>query len=536
MYDVSGIQKYIFSSNKLIENVGSSMLVEKVLKKFLIEAIKESVSNIDNFKEDWMTYNKFHAKYNPEIEAETIYIGGGNALVCYKNKEIYEEVSSRLAQKVFMETYSLRVTSAYIETNFESFSCDREKLIGELDRIKQSEYNNLPLQGISITKQDNNTGQPISNCYDNKSKRYISVETYLKNKGFELYASEYDEYIKSKDTAYVKNIDDIVDKNVDSYIGLVHIDGNNMGKKIKDAIESKVDYEEAIKIIRNISKEIDEIYGNVFEETVYLYVKYTENINSKDKNSSSKKGEDNKFILPIRPIVLNGDDITFICKGNLAIDTVVRFLKMIDNSRISSIYDDKISACAGIALVRSHFPFYRAYEIAEQCCSNAKKKAKLIAAEEGQDVGSWFDFHIVYNNEINTSLANIRKARYNAHYMGEAKNYDDLEEYNLLYRPWCVSENYYGKYKWNQSIKLYENLEKQKWTSSNLEELKQNYILGGKEIKDFLGKMKSREKTLDEDILNSDTPGFDEDRMTPYIDLIEIMSLYENLDEGDGVK
>lgn len=119
--------------------------------------------------------------------------------------------------------------------------------------------------------------------------------------------------------------------------------------------------------------------------------------------------------------------------------------------------------------------------------------------------------------------------------MEDAKDYDDFEEYNLLYRPWCVSENYYGKYKWNQSIKLYENLEKQKWTSSNLEKLRQNYILGGKEMKNFLGKMKSRKKTLDENILNSDTPGFDEDRMTPYIDLIEIMSLYENLDEGMGL-
>lgn len=528
IYDVSGIQRYIFSSNRLVENVGSSMLIEKVLKKFLVESIEESVSDKEKFKKDWTIYNEFNMKHNLEIEAEIIYIGGGKAIVCYKDDGLYSKVDSKLAQKVFLKTYSLRVVSAYYNTNFKSFTKDREELIKELNKVKQKEHKNLPLQGISITKQDNITGQPISNCYDRKAERYTSVETFLKNEGFDLYGDEYDEYITNKNMAFLKNIDDIVDKNTDSYVALVHIDGNNMGKKIKNALENKEDYEEAVRTMRNISKEIDEIYKNAFEEIVSLYIKYIEKFDLEDL----KKDEDGKIILPIRPIVLNGDDITFICKGNLAIDTVVRFLRIIEKSEITSINNDKISACAGIALARSHFPFYRAYELAEQCCSSAKKKAKVIATEENQDVKSWFDIHIAYNNEISVSLGKVRRGRYNVHYIKSALDYDDLEEYNLLYRPFCISDSYEGKYKWSNLEVLYKKLEEKKWTSSNLEKLREKYMLGESEITYFLEKMKSRGKILDEEILNLNAAGFDDNHMTPYIDIIEIMKFNESLDKG----
>ena len=41
LYDVRGIQEFIFSSTKLKENIGASIIVKEILDRFLKESIKE---------------------------------------------------------------------------------------------------------------------------------------------------------------------------------------------------------------------------------------------------------------------------------------------------------------------------------------------------------------------------------------------------------------------------------------------------------------------------------------------------------------
>lgn len=42
-YDISGIQDYIFATNRLRENVGASYNVNRILNLFLPDAINEAV-------------------------------------------------------------------------------------------------------------------------------------------------------------------------------------------------------------------------------------------------------------------------------------------------------------------------------------------------------------------------------------------------------------------------------------------------------------------------------------------------------------
>jgi len=49
----------------------------------------------------------------------------------------------------------------------------------------------------------------------------------------------------------------------------------------------------------------------------------------------------------------------------------------------------KMSACAGVAIVRSHYPFARAYELAERLCQHAKS-----VRHQQQDGSCWLDWHI----------------------------------------------------------------------------------------------------------------------------------------------
>jgi len=93
--------------------------------------------------------------------------------------------------------------------------------------------------------------------------------------------------------------------------------------------------------------------------------------------------------IPIRPVVLGGDDFTFICRADFALDYVKSYLKNFE-SETKEMFESKVmpkcksdqqkevlknglTACAGIAFIKSSFPFHSGYNLAENLCSMAKK-------------------------------------------------------------------------------------------------------------------------------------------------------------------
>jgi hypothetical protein len=66
VYDTVGIQSYIFSSNKLAENVGASKLVADIFGKTLCEVIEDVTGET---LPDWRKGMKLKA----ELSAEIIY-------------------------------------------------------------------------------------------------------------------------------------------------------------------------------------------------------------------------------------------------------------------------------------------------------------------------------------------------------------------------------------------------------------------------------------------------------------------------------
>jgi hypothetical protein len=111
-------------------------------------------------------------------------------------------------------------------------------------------------------------------------------------------------------------------------------------------------------------------------------------------------------VIPMRPILLGGDDITFIIRADLAVDYTTRLLVEIEN-RLAEVElikatRTRLSACAGIAIVRPGTPFLSANMLAESLCKFAKLRVKQggkVAAEgdtENQTEGypSAIAFHL----------------------------------------------------------------------------------------------------------------------------------------------
>jgi len=540
VYDVMGIQRFVFGTNRLKENIGGSILVEKVLSLFLPQTIK---AHTQKCYTNWSKAERFEMLHDPYLEAEVIYIGGGNALVAYRDKDIEMKVTRAFSKLVFEKTYSLGVASASIETDFTSnFDSERLKLFNELSKKKAEYIKTYPLMGIAITKQDIETGFPITSF--NQQGEYFTMEKYLKQKeegeAFSRFVNgnRGNEYsFLGEEFLYPREIDDLGQYEGENFIAIVHIDGNNMGRKISNCLQGYKNYEEAVQKMRCLSLKISETYSNAFKNLVELI---QENINGLEKRKIIKaaKAENGKRYLPIRPIILNGDDITFICHAKIALHLSEIFLNYIKKQFISDLKSN-LSACAGIAIFKSHFPFSKAYELAEECCTSAKAKAKFPFYTDGEKIGNWIDFHVCYGG-ITENLSKFRERCYNvADLKAPIDRSSDrvLKGYNLLWRPWCMDDSpETEQYSWEYFKKMNQYFLKDKetkWPRSKLKGLRDAYSHGAEAVRVFLEEANSRGYFLPEINGQAYERGFNADGCTPYFDVLEMMDLYEELGEGE---
>ena len=90
-----------------------------------------------------------------------------------------------------------------------------------------------------------------------------------------------------------------------------------------------------------------------------------------------------------------------ICRGDIAIDFVKEYISLFEE-KTKNLLSRKLTACAGIAFIKSSYPFSFGYELAETLCGLAKKDAKsdeMKNANEGM-VPSCLMFHKVQSSFV----------------------------------------------------------------------------------------------------------------------------------------
>ncbi len=118
---------------------------------------------------------------------------------------------------------------------------------------------------------------------------------------------------------------------------------------------------------------------------------------------------------PAVPLILGGDDLTVLLRGQDALPFAVRYLKAFDEltggdpdiSRLAP--DGRLAACAGVAIVKRSHPFSAAYELAEQLADSAKRVKRRVVTREDRTVAcSALDFHVLYDS-TGAQLPRIRR-------------------------------------------------------------------------------------------------------------------------------
>jgi len=404
VYDTIGIQSYIFSSNKLAENVGASKLVANVFdKNGLLPTVIAKCT--EQSLPDW----REGGKLNLSLKAEIVYQGGGNSYVVFDNEETFQEVTKAFLIGVSSTAPGIGIAVAAIETDFSNYNSDFDKINKRLMLVKGGFDMPTFAGNQPITKQSNRTGLPVSIFRDNE---YMSYAQMKKREKYANYKEKYESSIND-----FENL--VFEKNTDSFIAIIHADGNNMGKHIKDFMEKSCGtYEEAVPKIRELAVKIDNCYGKARERTIKsfneAYTAYVKKLNVKYPNKQYSTQP------PIFELIGDGDDTTLVIGGRFALDFAARLLREIEKTPSPERpFEHKPTACAGVVLFHSHYPFSEAYKLAEGLCSNAKKPSR--DAE-----GSYIDFHLHSSGNV-VGLSQLRSKQY------------IVDGKTIIHRPWKVS-------------------------------------------------------------------------------------------------
>lgn len=369
-YDVSGIQSYIFASRQLRENVGASQNVGRILRETLPGILTEwAMSCPDTVRTNWEDPKNwgFSLPKTEELLAEILYIGGGNAFVVYREETAYNQVSRLFAMKMMEQCQGVTVLSAHVEANPDNFPGDLERLNQEMAQIKRRLRRPQPLSSYAVVEQDGFDGSPVTHL-----EIRGEASTKLSELRYEKRRDSLSNGAKTQPGRYALEMEDLAEqKGENSYIAVIHIDGNNMGELVQKLMDQNPTYETAVPAMRQLSAGIAQRNRQASEamETAFASVFDRET-------------------LPLRPLIMDGDDMTFLCCCKAGIGAAVACLR-----RLLQLSDQKLplSACAGIAFVHNHFPFSIAYDAAEACCSRAKNRWY----QEKDDKTAYLDFQVV---------------------------------------------------------------------------------------------------------------------------------------------
>lgn len=341
---VQGIQGFIFQTNKLEDIVGASELVERACTKVF-----------DEFRED---------------NREPILNAAGNVKYEFHSEAALRKAVLLYPKRVMEEAPGITVSQAVVEYNDENF----DKAVNELESRLRAQRNRQAkslTMGCMAMERSRKTGLP---AVKKDKGDYVDEGTDAKRQ-----AADNESLFKKlhgEDTCFkrVLNLNQLTDKN--DWIAIIHADGNGLGE-----IVSKIKEPEKLSdFSRNLDKSTIAAAHSACKEI--------------------HEGRENGPAL-IRPIVIGGDDLTVICRADVAVPFVKKYLQYFEKETKENI-GSKLTACAGISFVKASYPFYFGYDLAEALCSEAKKDAKsdVMKRRNGGEAASCLMFHKVQSSFV----------------------------------------------------------------------------------------------------------------------------------------
>jgi len=451
--DTPGIQSYIFGSNRLRENIGGSELVRRATEQWPLEILKgmgDSNVNKPTALKPAQRLNDELCIEDGKLDAEVIYVGGGNIVILFREDTHARAFVTQLNYKTLEEAPGLDLIAAHVP-----FDWAQDRLRDKVDeanrqlaRRKQSRPASQPLLGLGVTAACQSTGlvATTTNTVHGKPNgedayaisdavaAKLEMVEAAQNRLQDIFADD----IRRTNYDFPRAFDEFGrSKGEMSYIAVVHADGNQMGQFFRSIGVGTKDPRAYIRELRGASTRVEDAGMEALNQTIRTLIA---SVDYDDENDPMVGGKvpvrDGK--LPIRPLVFGGDDVTFVCDGRLGLTLAARYLEAFQEKCEERHLD--LHACAGIAVVKTHYPFARAYELSEKLAGNAKA---YVREEIGQDASA-LDWHFAVSGLMG-GVDEIRRREY------------AVDAGSLYLRPLPLAED--GWRSWPKFIQVLETFE-----------------------------------------------------------------------------
>lgn len=512
--DTVSIQKYIFSTNNLKENLGASFIVaEKIYTTYLEEAIKEVFGEVNkSLLQDWKTEPEKIAIKNG-APYEVGYEGGGNAFLLFADENRARAFIEKWSKMLLVYCPGLVASAAAgrIELNG-NFSRSLKSLFETLSKNKAEFVAQTVIPRHGITADCARTGYSREVWCDNlpaSDRDYISSVASAKISAVEDATEKYREILKDVVKKHDPEHYDFTNeleklgqiKHEESHIAIVYIDGNDMTTRFRN--------QSGLPDLRKLSSSVKQATLESFKRMLKIVIEKIPKMN-KEFNLQKK---DKKTILPLRPIIIGGDDITFVSEGRLGVWLAKVFLEEFEQQQVSDGLP--LTACASVSITKTKYPFYRGYSLSEQLLKNAKDIRK-----HENDSGSWIDFHISYGG-FSGSLKQIREKHYRTSYCKK-----------LILRPYKLSD-LDELLRGVSELKKKDERGKSMYPRTKIMQLREA-LYSGPHTQELLERdLQARELKLPA-YKKFDGKTIVRDAETPYLDMIELMEFYPDFELNGG--
>ena len=173
------------------------------------------------------------------------------------------------------------------------------------------------------------------------------------------------------------------------WVAVVHADGNGLGglfQRAPDILENPAE-------VAKLSSRVQSSADTAFRTAAAMVP------------ARRLPGGSVREAVPLVPLVVGGDDLTALVDAAAALPFVRAYLE--EFGRVSAadelvrrVNDGRgLTAAAGIAVVKPHFPFSTAYELAEELCRNAKDARSEIPGTVSVHA---VDVHVLFDSVVSS--------------------------------------------------------------------------------------------------------------------------------------